>query len=176
MKKVIDLGNNVKVESTDDGFKIISANGNLVKLDCEGEFLSYENVLAKAKAEEKKAFLKDFTKIDVAERAEIIDWISSSEDACEDERTQEFFFQLGKAMAEVEYDFYCIHIVDIHQKVNLYAKYGTLLSGYTLEKATINEATIGMAYFLMKEETSLDENLESEKYFLFEKLYVLKKE
>jgi len=43
MKRTIDLGNNVKVEVSDEGFKIISASGSEILLDCIGEFLSYTN-------------------------------------------------------------------------------------------------------------------------------------
>ena len=62
MKKILELGNNIKVEVENDRYKIISANGSIINLDAEGEVLSYENAVAAVEEKRRKEYLSHFVK------------------------------------------------------------------------------------------------------------------
>ena len=158
MKKVIDLGNNVKAEVMEEGIKIISASGSEILLDCIGEFLSYTNQVGLKQAKERKEFFEKFVEIDEEKRKTIFTWLSEYPKA-KNEMQENFFLWLGQAMAEVEYDYYIgrfddadeiIYVLNEHQKVWPRNGFGN---------ATRNEEIIWIAYNIAKGDWTFVEGL-----------------
>lgn len=173
MKKVIDLGNNVKVETSEEGFKIISASGSEILLDCIGEFLSYTNQVGLKQAKERKDFFEKFIKIDEEKRKAILDWINEYSKA-KNEMQKNFFFWLGQAMAEVEYDYYIGRFDDPDEMIDVMNEHQNILPRYSLEDATKNEEIIWIAYNIAKGEWRFEEGLAYSRW-KNKTLYVLKK-
>jgi len=172
MKK-IDLGNSVNVEIREEGFKITSASGSEILLDCMGELLSYTNQVALEQAKQRKEFFDKFVKIDEEKRQAVFKWISEYSKA-KNEMQQNFFFWLGQAMAEVEYDYYIgrfdddgeiIYVLNEHQKVCPRNGFGN---------ATRNEEIIWIAYNIAKGDWTFVEGLAYSRV-KNKTLYVLKK-
>lgn len=172
MKK-IDLGNNVKVEVTAEGFKIISASGSEILLDCTGEFLTYTNQVGLKQAKERKEFFEKFIKMDKGKKEAVFDWLRSC-DGHNNEMKQNFFFNLGQAMAEAENDYYIIEVSDSNELINLMNEYQKVLPSYSLKEATRSEEILWVAYNIAKEYWTFEEGL----FYNRRKnktLYVLKK-
>lgn len=148
MKK-IDLGNNVKVEVTDEGFKIISATGSEILLDSKGEVLTYSNQVGLKQIEERKEFLKKFVKIESGKRDVIFEWLSKHSKA-ENEMQENFFFWLGQAMTEVEYDYYIAELNNFDEMIDVMNDYQHIVPEYNLEEATKNEEILWIAYNIAK--------------------------
>lgn len=62
MENIYELKNGVVVKENDVGFEIISKNGNIMRLDDEGEFIYYEKN-SNSTDKEKEVFLKHFSQI-----------------------------------------------------------------------------------------------------------------
>lgn len=173
MKKVIDLGNNVKAEVTEEGIKIISASGSEILLDCIGEFLSYTNQVALEQAKQRKEFFDKFVKIDEEKRKAIFDWINEYSEA-KNEMQENFFFWLGQAMAEVEYDYYIAKVDDASERIYLLNEHQNVVPKYGFERATKNEEIIWIAYNIAKGDWTFVEGLAYGRW-KDKVLYVLKK-
>ena len=172
MKK-IDLGNNVNVEIAEDGFKIISASGSEILLDCNGEFLSYTNEIGLKQAKARKEFFGKFVKINEGKRQVIFEWISSCTEK-NNEMQKNFFINLGQAMAEVEYDYYIAEFNDPDEIIDVMNGHQNILPRHSLEDATKNEEIIWTAYNIAKGYWSFTEALAYNRR-KNKTLYVLKK-
>ena len=95
--KRIDLGNNVNVEVTDEVFKITSASGSTILLDCNGEFLNYTNEVGIKRVNERKEFLGKFVKIEQLKRKVVVDWINEyPKDKVNTQKSYFFYFSIFK--------------------------------------------------------------------------------
>ena len=176
MKRIIELGNNVKVEAGNDGFKIISANGSLINLDSEGEILSYENVVTANNEKKRKKYLSRFVRIGEDERELILNYITLHSDSSLDEQQKKFFFDLKQALDKVKYEFYATVVFNCCEKIELYSEYKNELPKYILEKSNQNETIIWTAYNIVRKYWTYKEAFDNNKFLVIEGLYVLKKE
>lgn len=174
MKRVIELGNNVKVERSDEGFKIISSCGSEILLDSRGEFLSYTNEVGLKQLRERKEFLDKFVKLESLKRMAIVNWINEYPKENVKSQKANFFFWLGQAMAEVEYDYYIAEITDCSERIGLLNGYQNIVPEYELERATKNEEIIWIAYNIAKGYWTFEEGLTYNRR-KNKTLYVLKK-
>lgn len=173
MKKIIDLGNNVNVEVEDGCFRINSANGSAIFLDSEGEFLTYTNAIGLKKFTERKEFLEKFTKIDKQKKDIIFEWFNSCTEK-NNEMKQNFFFWLGEAMAEVDYDYYIAEPNGSDEMIDMMNEYQHIMPGYSLEDASKNEVILWVAYSIAKGYWTFEEGLTYNRR-KNKTLYVLKK-
>jgi len=171
--KQVELGNNVNVEITDEGYKIISASGSEIMLDCMGEFLGYTNQTGMKQLKKRKEFLEKFSKINDGIRKDIFEWLRSC-DGAENEMQENFFFWLGQAMAEVEYEYYIGEFFDPDAMIDVMNGYQEILPGYSLEDATKSEEILWLAYKIAKGDWTFVEALLYNR-MKNKTLYVLKK-
>ena len=181
MKKVIDLGNNIKVEFENDEYKIISANGSIIRLDDEGEFLGCENTVGQKLANKRKNYLRRFIKIGEEERESIINWMDVDLPEEIYKKHEKFFVGLRKAVDEIKYDFYVALLFNTHQKIELLSDYRRILPKYEAIKADSNEMNIFIGYNLMMKDWAYEDIFEGDNFMMsfivaMEKLYVLKLE
>ena len=179
MKKVIDLGNNIKAEFENDEYKIISANGSVIRLDDEGEFLSCENMVGQKLANKRKNYLRRFIKIGEEEQKAIINWLDVTLSEEVYKKHEKFFTGLRKAIDEMKYEFYVALLFDTHQKIELLSDYRKILPKYEMVKANSNEINIFIGYNLMTKDWIYEDVFEENELAMrvivaTEKMYVLK--
>lgn len=175
MKKIFDLGNNIKVEFEDDEYKIISANGSIIRLDNEGEILGCDNSIRQKKLEKRKKYLKRFIKIGEEERKEIIDWLDFGLWEEEYKEQKNFFSELEKELGETEYEFYVAVVFNTREKIDLFSDYKKVLPEFEFVRIKSNELNLWVAYNLIKKIWTYEEAFDNLNLNSIEGLYVLKK-
>lgn len=177
MKKIIELGNNIKAEYENGEYKIISANGSVIRLDEEGEFLSCENVVAQQEADKRRKYLSRYKKIGEIEREKILEWFNKEVIKENFDANKKFFIELKKALEKVNYDFYVAMLLDTHHKIELLSNYKKILPKYEATRANSDETNLFIAYNLMLKDWSYEDVFgENNITFILvmEKMYVLK--